>query len=114
MSEFEEYVATPKIMASISKIAQIKVMDLGNGMSGISATQISWELSIESTIDFYSSLESHQLACASSKQWCKAFLDEVQKSKVPSDLDKSSACHLPHAICLYYIILDFQLLILIL
>ena len=107
MSEFHDFVATPKIMASISKIAQIKVMDLGNGMSGISATQISWELSIESTIDFYSSLQSHQLACASSKQWCKAFLDEVQKSKVPSDLDKSSACHLPNAICLYYIILDF-------
>ena len=30
MSEFQEYVATPKIMASISKIAQIKVMDLVN------------------------------------------------------------------------------------
>ena len=42
MSEFHDFVATPKIMASISKIAQIKVMDLGNGMSGISATQISW------------------------------------------------------------------------
>jgi hypothetical protein len=107
MSEFHEFVATPKIMASISKIAQIKVMDLGNGMSGISATQISWGLPIESVIEFYLSLESHKLACASSKQWSKAFLDEVQKSKVPSDLDKSSACHLPHAICLYYIILDF-------
>jgi hypothetical protein len=30
MSEFQEFVATPKIMASISKIAQIKVMDLVN------------------------------------------------------------------------------------
>ena len=86
ISDNWEFVATPKAMASISKIAQVNVMIL--------AIQ---NVRFVMGIDFNLSLESHKLACSTSKEWSHIIYDEVAQSKELNDLDKSGACHLPYA-----------------
>ena len=86
ISDNWEFVATPKAVASISKIAQVNMMTLA--MQNVRYVM---------RIDFNLSLECHKRACSTSKEWFHVIYDEVAQSKELNDLDKSGAFHLPYA-----------------